>query len=147
MQQKHTPLKSPDDFATLSEYVTYVREIRGYSLRDVVADVTDAITNKTLGKQSSLSRGYISKLEAGKCTSPSPFKLQALAQIYRIPYETLLRKAGYLTTTCDKFQQDTTFTLMLKEVQTMTQEEQRALFEYIDFVKSKRRKRRCSCQQ
>lgn len=147
MYRKHTQLSSPDDFAAISDYVAYIREIRGYTLRDVEELVATAITHNVLHKHCSLSRGYLSKLEAGKCTSPSPFKLQALAYVYHIPYESLMRKAGYLDKTCDKLQQDMTFTLMLKEVQGLTSKELQSLFDYIDFVKSKRTKHHCKCQQ
>ena len=145
MCKHENQLKSPDDFVALSDYVAAIRETRGYTLRDVVALVAAAVTNKILPTHCSLTRGYLSSLEAGKYTTPSPFKLQALAYAYHIPYESLLRKAGYLQKTDDKGQQDITFTLMLKEVQEMTKEELQSLFEYIDFVKSKRAKRCQKC--
>ena len=147
MNQKKTHLKSPDDFAALSEYVAYIRETRGYTLQEVVDLIATAITRKELHEHCSLTRGYLSCLEAGKYTNPSPFKLQALAHVYNIPYESLLRKAGYWEIHCDKVQQDATFTLMLKEVQEMTPEELQSLFDYIDYVKSKRIKHHCTCQQ
>jgi transcriptional regulator with XRE-family HTH domain len=145
MCQNETQLKSPDDFATISDYVAYIREFRGYTLRDVVKRVTTAIKHKALHTQCSLSRGYLSNLEAGKYIHPSPLKLQALAHVYQIPYESLLRKAGYWKTTENKAQQDILLTLMLKEVQQMKPEELQSLFEYIDFVKSKRTKRCKKC--
>src|SRR5579859_8017736 len=102
MCQHVQQLKSADDFATISEYVAAVREVRGYTLQEVVDLVADAVRHNTLPKSCSLTKGYLSCLEAGKFTHPSPFKLQALAHVYRIPYESLLQKAGYLQTTDDK---------------------------------------------
>ena len=139
MQKRKKPLlKSPDDFASIGEYVSYIRETRGYTLQDVVELVKTAIKNQALDSQCSLSRGYLSNLETGKHAHPSPFKLKALAFIYKIPYESLLQKAGYWEKSIDKLKQDTALTLMLKEVDDMTDSEVTSVIDYIDFVKSRR---------
>lgn len=133
-------LKSPDDFRTIGEYVSYIRQTREYTLKDVVEFVRTAIKNKGLDPQCSLSRGYLSNLETGKHFQPSPFKLKALAFVYKIPYESLLQKAGYWEAKVNKLKQDTTLTLMLKEVDDMTNAEIQSVMDYIDFVKSRRTK-------
>jgi transcriptional regulator with XRE-family HTH domain len=147
MCRKHTQLKSLDDFAAISDYVAYIRELRGYTLREVVELVATAITHKALPVHCSLSQAYLSNLEAGKYGYPSPFKLQALAYVYHISYESLLQKAGYLQQPHDDGKQDILFTLMLKEVQDLTQEEVQALLEYIDFMKFRRTKHCEKCHQ
>ena len=141
MKRRQKPLlKSPDDFETIGEYVSYIRQIRDYTLKDVVELVRTAIENKEIDSQCSLSRGYISNLETGKHSQPSPFTLKALAFAYKIPYESLLQKVGYWEKQVDKLKQDTTLTLMLKEVDNMTDSEIQSVMEYIDFVKSRRTK-------
>ena len=141
MQKRKKPLlKSPDDFASIGEYVSYIRETRGYTLQDVVELVKAAIKNQSLDLQCSLSRGYLSNLETGKHAHPSPFKLKALAFIYKIPYESLLQKTGYWEKNIDKLKQYTALTLMLKEVDDMSNSEVRSVMDYIDFVKSRRSK-------
>ena len=143
-QEKY--IKSPDDFASISDYVAYIRDVRGYTLQEVEELVQTAINHNELPKHCSLTRSYLSCLEAGKYREPSPFKLQSLAYVYHISYESLLQKAKYLKKTDGKQQQDIMFTLMLKEVQDMTPEEQQTVLEYIDFVKSKRIKCCVNCQ-
>lgn len=133
-----TQLKGPDDFATIWEYLSSVREARGYTLSAVVDAVRGAIKNKELEKQSAVSRGYLSQLEAGRYNNPSPYKLKALALVYNIPYELLMNKAGYLDETSNKVKEDASFTLMLKEVQDMTPNERESVLSYIEFVKSRR---------
>ena len=133
-----TQLKGPDDFATIWEYLSSVREARGYTLASVVDSVREAIKNKQLDKQSTVSRGYLSQLEAGRYINPSPYKLKGLALIYNIPYELLMNKAGYLDETSKKVKEDASFTLMLKEVQDMTAHERESVLNYIEFVKSRR---------
>lgn len=133
-----TQLKGPDDFATIWEYLSSVREARGYTLSAVVDAVREAIKSKELEKQSAVSRGYLSQLEAGRYSNPSPYKLKALALVYNIPYELLMNKAGYLDETSNKVKEDASFTLMLKEVQDMTPNERESVLSYIEFVKSRR---------
>lgn len=139
-KRKKILIKSSDDFNSIGEYLGYIRETRGYTLQDVVALVRTAVKNKELNVQCSLSRGYLSNLETGKHTNPSPFKLKGLATIYKIPYKSLLQKAGYWERDIDKLKQDTTLTLMLKEVDDMTNTEIKSVIDYIDFVKSRRTK-------
>lgn len=133
-----TQLKNPDDFATIWEYLSSVREARGYTLSAVVDSVRKAIKSNELEEQSALSRGYLSQLEAGRYNNPSPYKLKALALVYNIPYELLMNKAGYLDETSKKVKEDASFTLMLKEVQDMTPRERESVLNYIEFVKSRR---------
>lgn len=137
-----TQLKGPDDFTTIWEYLSSVREARGYTLSAVVDAVRGAIKNKELEKQSAVSRGYLSQLEAGRYNNPSPYKLKALALIYNIPYELLMNKAGYLDETSNKVKEDASFTLMLKEVQDMTPNERESVLSYIEFVKSRRNQKK-----
>jgi len=133
-----TQLKGPDDFSTIWEYLSSVREARGYTLSAVVDAVKAAIKSKELEEQSALSRGYLSQLEAGRYNNASPYKLKALALVYNIPYELLMNKAGYLDETSKKVKEDASFTLMLKEVQDMTSHERESVLNYIEFVKSRR---------
>ncbi len=144
---KHTIFKNPDDFDTVSSYLAYVREIRGYSLQDVVDLIETAVAHQTIQRHCSLSRGYLFNLEAGKYNCPCPIKLQALAHVYNIPYELLLQKAGYWEKTNDKGLQNSTLSLIQRELQEFTSDELQSLIEFIDFVKSKRTKSCKKCQQ
>lgn len=139
-KRKKPVLEPPASFASIGDYVSYIRETRGYTLKDVVDFVKNAVKNHELRSECSLSRGYLSNLETGKHPHPSPFKLEALAFVYKIPYESLLQKAGYWEKTINKLKEDTTLTLMLKEVDDMTDTEVKSVIDYIDFVKSRRTK-------
>lgn len=132
--------KISDDFHTIGEYVKYVREERHLTLRDVVELIKVAVMKKELDPKCVVSPGYLSSLEAGKYADPSPFKLKALAHIFNIGYELLLNKAGYLDHASNKIKQDANFTLMLKEVESLTPTERESVVAYIDFVKTRRKK-------
>jgi len=137
-QNPKTKFQGPDDFATVGQYLSSLREAKGLTMSAVVDEVKQLIKDKKLEEQSAVSRGYLSSLESDKYLHPSPFKLKALANVYKIPYELLLNKAGYWDKTNRRIKEDATFTLMLKEVQDMTPGERESVLEYIEFVKSRR---------
>ena len=62
-----------------------LRRAKGLSLREV---------EEATGK--GVSNAYLSQLENGKIKKPSPNVLHCLADVYAVPYETLMEKAGYL---------------------------------------------------
>ncbi|HTO77370.1 MAG TPA: helix-turn-helix transcriptional regulator [Thermoanaerobaculia bacterium] len=67
----------------LSHVLRRLRGIRGATLREV-----DAKTG--------ISNAYLSQLENGNASNPSPHLLLKLAEYYDVPYESLLEAAGYL---------------------------------------------------
>ena len=58
---------------------------RGLSLREVEDATGKAVSN-----------AYLSQLENGKIKKPSPSVLHSLAEVYVVPYEALMERAGYL---------------------------------------------------
>lgn len=45
--------------------------------------------------QSGVSNAFLSQIESGKVKKPSPAMLNRLAQLYRVPYATLMERAGH----------------------------------------------------
>jgi len=72
-----------DQTATLGEELRQVRALHRLSLRQV-----EEVTG--------ISNAYLSQLETGKVAQPSPNYLYKLAEVYRIPYDLLMEKAGYI---------------------------------------------------
>jgi len=62
-----------------------LRMAKGLSLREVEEATGKAVSN-----------AYLSQLENGRIRKPSPNVLHGLAEVYAVPYETLMEKAGYL---------------------------------------------------
>jgi transcriptional regulator with XRE-family HTH domain len=62
-----------------------LRTAKGLSLREVEDATGKAVSN-----------AYLSQLENGKIKKPSPSVLHSLAEVYVVPYEALMEKAGYL---------------------------------------------------
>ena len=67
----------------LSEVLKELRSSRGLSLRQV---------EKKIG----ISNAYLSQLENGKIGQPSPHILHKLSEVYKTPYNRLMKLAGYI---------------------------------------------------
>ena len=72
--------------ATEGRLAQYLRALR----------VAKRLTLRQVEESAGVSNAYLSQMEQGKMTQPSPHILQKLAQFYGIAYEELFEKAGYL---------------------------------------------------
>jgi transcriptional regulator with XRE-family HTH domain len=117
----------------LGEFLTNIRSVKKLTLREV-----EEATNKDV------SNAYLSQLETGKITKPSPNVLFALAQVYAVPYEVLMEKAGYIAPSAASNLQVQSqkrhgrVATFANEV--LTQEEEESLLEYLAFLRSRRSK-------
>jgi transcriptional regulator with XRE-family HTH domain len=66
----------------LQKVLAEARRAKGVSLRQVE-------------RATGVSNAYLSQMETGQVDEPSPRKLQALAEYYGLPYETLMNSCGY----------------------------------------------------
>ena len=123
------PLKSTAAHA-LGSYLKEVRKKSGLSLREV-EDATD------------ISNAYLSQLENGRVTKPSPHILHALATVYRVPYETLMERAGYVTLKKPSEQTGAmrqSGQLPASSFEDITEEEEVHLLGYLNFIRSQAKK-------
>lgn len=115
--------------AALGNYLKSVRNGMGMSLRGI---------EEATGQE--VSNAYLSQLENGKVTSPSPHVLYALAQVYGISYENLMERAGYISPTnaarsnAVKHGRAATFA-----IDHLTADEERELLEYLAYYRTKRK--------
>jgi HTH-type transcriptional regulator, competence development regulator len=113
---------------SLAEELRRIRGIRSASLRQVE-------------KATGISNAYLSQLEHGDATNPSPNILYKLAEFYNVPYESLMTAAGYLKTSeraSGKRPSGIQAALMTAD---LTDEESKVVAEYIEFVRSQRKRR------
>ena len=137
---KKSPLRSHEEFRDLADYVYYLRTHRNLSMRDVEIAAKELLRRKLVKKEGLISYAYVSNIESRRVSNPSPIILRTLALIFGVDQEMVLEKAGYLDKKRSKIEEDVAFTLMLKEVPRMTDDEKQSLLDYIDFVKSRRKK-------
>ena len=101
-----------------------LRAAKGLSLREV-----EEATDRTV------SNAYLSQLEKGRIRKPSPDVLHRLAEVYSVPYEALMEKAGYL------LPKDTAGgrrrRLAAFAIDDLTAEEEEELLRYLAFLRSR----------
>ena len=117
---------------TLGDELRRIRELHKLTLR--------AVENLT-----GISNAYLSQLETGKVEKPSPNYLYKLAEVYNVPYDLLMEKAGYLV----RQQQDASKKrslagAALATVEDLTPEEEEELMYYLAYLRSKAKKPRQS---
>ncbi len=122
--------ESSQQVQTLGEYLRNIREIRRLTLREVE-------------EASDVSNAYLSQLENGKITKPSPHVLHKLAAVYNISYETLMEKAGYISRSeksLERRKKNRSGKLPAFSQADLTQEEEEELLQYLAFLRSRKRK-------
>lgn len=110
----------------LGEFLASLRATKNLTLREV-----EEATDKEV------SNAYLSQLEHGKISKPSPHILYSLAAVYSVPYEKLMEKAGYIGKSLhengQKHGKAATFA-----IENLTTEEEKALLDYLTFYRSQR---------
>lgn len=72
----------------LEKLLAEARRAKGVSLRQVE-------------RATGVSNAYLSQMETGQVAEPSPRKLEALAEYYGLPYESLMNSCGYSASPSD----------------------------------------------
>jgi transcriptional regulator with XRE-family HTH domain len=102
-----------------------LRTAKGLSLREVEEATDNAVSNP-----------YLSQLENGKIKKPSPNVLHRLAEVYVVPYEALMEKAGYLLPSDDG--RGCRKRLAAFAIDDLTAEEEEELLKYLAFLRSRK---------
>jgi transcriptional regulator with XRE-family HTH domain len=103
-----------------------LRKAKCFSLREVEQATANAVSN-----------AYLSQLENGKIKKPSPNVLHSLAEVYVVPYETLMEKAGYLLPLEGK-NPGRRRRLAAFAIDDLTAEEEEELLKYLAFLRSRK---------
>ena len=110
----------------LGSMLSDLRHAKGLSLRAV-----EHATGKTV------SNAYLSQLENGKIKKPSPNVLHSLAEVYLVPYEALMEKAGYLLPSKSTRGGGRRKRLAAFAIDDLTAEEEEELLKYLAFLRSR----------
>lgn len=111
---------------TLGQYLGSIRLDRKMSLRAV-----EEATNKEV------SNAYISQLENGRITNPSPNVLHTLADTYEVDYIKLMELAGYLPTAEDRSDQARHGRTATFAEHHLTKDEEAELLDYLKYLRTK----------
>ena len=114
----------------LGQYLAQIRGIKKLTLRDVEEAAEKQVSN-----------AYLSQLEKGRISKPSPNVLHALARVYNVAYDTLMEKAGYFTveTSSDMLRSGKTSKARsgrnALSDESLSDEEEGKLLEYLAFLR------------
>lgn len=113
----------------LGDYLKGVRQSLGMSLRDV-----EEATEKEI------SNAYLSQLETGKITKPSPHILYALSSALGVAYEGLMELAGYIAPATDRASGVKHGRAATFAIENLSAEEEKALRDHLAFIRWKDKK-------
>lgn len=99
------------------------------------------MTLRAVEAKTRISNAYLSQLEHGKIKMPAPQNLYKLAEVYRVPYELLMELAGYPLPKARSAESRAPATAFASRIGAVTEEEEEALVEYLEFIRSRRRRR------
>jgi transcriptional regulator with XRE-family HTH domain len=94
---------------------------------------------RAIERETGISNAYLSQLETGKIKAPAPQNLYLLADAYDVPYELLMELAGHPVPNSSP--EATTAKGMAGRIGPVTSEEEDALVEYLQFIRSRKRGR------
>ena len=103
-----------------------LRTAKGFSLREVEEATGNAVSN-----------AYLSQLENGKIKKPSPNVLHSLSEVYAVPYEALMEKAGYLLPS-EGNEGGRRKRLAAFAIDDLTAEEEEELLKYLAFLRTRK---------
>jgi transcriptional regulator with XRE-family HTH domain len=120
---------------TLGEELRKLREARGMKLREVE-------------KESGISNGYLTQLENNKIKEPSPNILHKLSVVYQVPYNKLMKAAGYVVpsqngvpSNATKKEDERSLSSFALSSANLTPDEEEALLDYLKYLKFKKKKK------
>jgi transcriptional regulator with XRE-family HTH domain len=123
------PRRKPSRFmarsSQLGPLLADLRTAKGFSLRQVEEATGRAVSN-----------AYLSQLENGKIQKPSPNVLHSLAEVYAVPYEALMEKAGYLMPSEEAGARRRS-RLAAFAIDDLSAEEEEELLKYLAFLRSR----------
>lgn len=99
------------------------------------------MTLRAVEEATGISNAYLSQLEHGKIKMPAPQNLYKLAELYQVPYELLMELAGYPVPKSQFGESQFPIDAFAARIGTVTEEEEEALIEYLQFIRSRKRRR------
>jgi transcriptional regulator with XRE-family HTH domain len=119
--------------SNLGPFLRKARQDVQMSLRDV---------EEATGKE--VSNAYLSQLESGKITKPSPHILYSLSTALGVAYESLMERAGYIVPAATRVEGQPVETekhgrAATFAIENLTAAEEKELLDYLTYVRSKRK--------
>ena len=110
----------------------------GKIIRKARNDLQMSQRDVEIATEKEVSNAYLSQLESGKITKPSPHILYALSNTLSVPYETLMERAGYIVPSASRPDGVKHGRAATYSVDNLTAEEESALLDYLGYLRSKK---------
>jgi transcriptional regulator with XRE-family HTH domain len=114
--------------SNLGPFIRKARLDRQMTLRDV-----EEATNKEV------SNAYLSQLEGGKISKPSPHILYSLSIALGIQYEALMERAGYIMPTSKRAEGSKHGRAATFSIDKLSAKEESELLDYLNYIRTKRK--------
>jgi HTH-type transcriptional regulator, competence development regulator len=111
----------------------------GALIRKARQDVSMSLRDVEEATKKEVSNGYLSQLESGKITKPSPHILYSLANALSVNYETLMQRAGYILPTPTRTAGTKQGRAATFAIDNLTAEEESKLLEYLTFIRQQKK--------
>ncbi|TAL35809.1 MAG: XRE family transcriptional regulator [Phenylobacterium sp.] len=112
----------------LGQFLKKARQDVRMSLREV---------EEATGRE--VSNAYLSQLESGKITKPSPHILYALSTSLGVAYDALMEHAGYIVPNSPRTEGEKHGRAATFAIDNLSAEEEAELLDYLTYIRSKRR--------
>jgi len=122
------PVPSTTAAPSLGGFLKKARQDMKMSLRDV---------EEATGKE--VSNAYLSQLESGKITKPSPHILYSLSTALGVAYDSLMERAGYIVPAAARPRGAKHGRAATFAIDNLTAEEEGELLDYLSYIRSKRK--------
>jgi transcriptional regulator with XRE-family HTH domain len=111
----------------------------GALIRKARQDVSMSLRDVEVATHKEVSNGYLSQLESGKITKPSPHVLYALATALSVDYETLMQRAGYILPNAQRAAGAKHGRAATFAIDNLTLDEESQLLDYLSFLRAKKK--------
>lgn len=119
----------PMDPTSFGRFLRSAREATGLTLRAVEKQTGERIKN-----------AYLSQIENGAITLPSPATLWELAEVYGISYSELLQRAGHRVPKESVGSKDQVIAgLPLRALSDLDEEDRQALVDYLGYLRQRKK--------
>lgn len=115
-------------------------EMLGVYLKSLRAGVRMSLRDVEEMTEREVSNAYLSQLENGKISKPSPNILHRLAEVYGVPYASLMERAGYISPSRERPEGKKHGRAATFSIDNLTEEEEKELLDYLAYYRSKTRK-------
>ena len=116
--------------STLGSYLASIRVAKGLTLRQVEQETGRKVSN-----------AYLSQLEHGRISRPSPNILYSLAKVYGVAYNLLMKKAGYIVAKGTRKTNESHGRVATFAIENLTPKEEDELLDYLAYIRSRKGRR------